>query len=511
MQVSNTGLKGDPSPPRARTAVQPNDGSLHLRGIWKNPAAWWRASGLDRQFLIAATIIIVFTLTGLGVWIERRMREAWLQGVAETGAFYLTGILSPHIAEREPSLGISRESRARLQELLQLPEFRNHVARINIWGLDGKLIYSTHDWPGHTSLAANHLAKLMSGRVVIDTDIDDDVPGQAKPPSSDMFEVYAPLRNSQKDIVAIGEFYHHRQALDAEIAQVRLLVAMMMLTAAVVLIVMIKFIVDYFGDIIRKQQLLLLANIKRAEILAKRHQGLRRAANRARLNAIATNESYLAHIGADIHDGPIQILSLIMLRLPNEAGCSPAHVGSRGSSCRMSKDLAPLLKATLDDLRDLSAGLTLPELNELSAHEAIMLAITRHEHHTGTSVAREIGPLSDDIPLAIRVCAYRIVQEALSNAYKHAGGNGQHVKADIDADGERLVIVVSDNGPPSTEFVSMKHRETKLGLKGMQTRARAANGIVSLKRGEHAGMSVMASLPTHAYGDPPEDAPPING
>ena len=51
----------------------------------------------------------------------------------------------------------------------------------------------------------------------------------------------------------------------------------------------------------------------------------------------------------------------------------------------------------------------------------------------------------DTLALSGKICVYRFVQEALSNAYRHAGGAGQSVRLRVE--GRRVVVEVSDAGP----------------------------------------------------------------
>ena len=56
-------------------------------------------------------------------------------------------------------------------------------------------------------------------------------------------------------------------------------------------------------------------NVVEATSLAAQNDRLRRLADDARLEAANSNEDLLARIGQDLHDGPIQLVSLLMLKL----------------------------------------------------------------------------------------------------------------------------------------------------------------------------------------------------
>ena len=65
----------------------------------------------------------------------------------------------------------------------------------------------------------------------------------------------------------------------------------------------------------------------------------------------------------------------------------------------------------------------------------------------------------------MKITVYRIVQEALNNAFRHAGGAGQAVNARCEAG--RIQIEVSDQGPGFDVNQSMDW-EQHLGLAGMR-------------------------------------------
>jgi signal transduction histidine kinase len=135
----------------------------------------------------------------------------------------------------------------------------------------------------------------------------------------------------------------------------------------------------------------------------------------------------------------------------------------------------------------------LPELGELSASAAITLAKTRHENLTGTNVEADIRPLPKDIPDALKICLYRIVQESLSNSFRHAGGIGQRVEANW-VDGT-INVVVSDRGTGTTSEPVQRKSNFKFGHRGIRNRVQAFGGKVDINMDPTAGTKVSARIP----------------
>src|SRR5215218_1462733 len=96
----------------------------------------------------------------------------------------------------------------------------------------------------------------------------------------------------------------------------------------------------------------------------------------ARSEKLRSIEHILNSIGQELHDGPVQLLSVLSLKL------------SEPIKARKNRQTTPrdheLLARAIDDLRKIAAGLVLPQLDGLSTAEALRFAVTLHEEITGT-------------------------------------------------------------------------------------------------------------------------------
>ena len=109
---------------------------------------------------------------------------------------------------------------------------------------------------------------------------------------------------------------------------------------------------------------------------------------------------------------------------------------------------------------------------------------------TGTQVRLERGGTVDRVPLSIDLAAYRIVQEALTNARRHAPG------ADVDVEvsyrDHALHLRVRDYGPGALGGQPVAGH----GLMGMRERATLAGGTFSSGPADGGGFEVDITLPT---------------
>ena len=158
------------------------------------------------------------------------------------------------------------------------------------------------------------------------------------------------------------------------------------------------------------------------------------------------------------------------------------------------------LQHALTEIRAISAGMGLPELENRTPAETVARAVRGHEQRTGTRVDLRINGLPDRLALPLKITLYRIIQEALSNAYRHGGGAGQTVQVDYQP--PRLNLLVTDRGPGFDDTHSLEG-DQHLGLVGMRERVESLGGTFRIESQPGRGTRVCAQLPL----DLPEGEP----
>jgi signal transduction histidine kinase len=197
------------------------------------------------------------------------------------------------------------------------------------------------------------------------------------------------------------------------------------------------------------------------------------------------NELTLQRIGADLHDGPAQLLTYSLLRLGKMAPI--LKQGGNVRDLELLEGMQHALSDSLNELRNISRGLSLPQLSEAGLEAVIGMAVTLHQELTGTKVQLTMSNLPASVPDAIKICVYRVVQESLSNAFKHGGAAEQRVEVFME---NMLTLKVSDQGPG----MAAKPPGRGLGLSGMRARVEALGGTLSIDSGQGKGTTVTARL-----------------
>jgi signal transduction histidine kinase len=217
-----------------------------------------------------------------------------------------------------------------------------------------------------------------------------------------------------------------------------------------------------------------------------------------RLNAAQREQAVLrerARIARELHDVVAHSVSMIAV----QAETAPYTMRALSPEARKGfSEIAGAAREALEEMRRLLTVLRAdpgiqPEVSPQPRLDRLPELIESHRGAGGQaelSVHGAARPLSTTIELS----AYRIVQEALTNARRHAPG--ARVRVELDYLGDRLAVRVTDDGsaiPPTHHDVgprSMGH-----GLVGMRERATMLGGRFDAGPRTEGGFAVRAELP----------------
>jgi two-component system, NarL family, sensor histidine kinase UhpB len=206
----------------------------------------------------------------------------------------------------------------------------------------------------------------------------------------------------------------------------------------------------------------------------------RRASTR---RTFATLEGERQRISRELHDEVGQRMTGILLqlgRIHDEAPDTvrPRIVAVQDEARAVMDEMGALAwrirPAILDDIGLLSALTALTE--SLGGHGPVRIE---------TSLPHRLPPMSDEAELAI----YRIAQEALTNAMRHAGGTTITVRMRLNE--TDLVLQVADDG-----YALPEAGHDGPGLRGMHERALLIGGVLNIQANPPHGRRIELSIPT---------------
>jgi signal transduction histidine kinase len=292
----------------------------------------------------------------------------------------------------------------------------------------------------------------------------------------------------------VVEFYERADKLEHDIFYAKVESWLVIGGIAVAAVFALFGIVGRGDRLIEQQRRALQARIAELAAALTQNELLRERIERASRRTAEINERYLRRLGSELHDGPAQLLGLALLRLDAIRPRSASGGRRRPQSGSAEVDtIQTALTEALNEIRNISFGLSLPALDRLSMSEALELAVRTHVRRTDTNVEADIAPdLGGRKIQAAKTTAFRFVQESLNNATRHADAQGQSVRAY--RKGEAVIIEVADSGP-GFDF-SQPAGDDRLGLVGMRERIESIGGsflVASADRGR--GTCVTAVLP----------------
>jgi signal transduction histidine kinase len=198
-----------------------------------------------------------------------------------------------------------------------------------------------------------------------------------------------------------------------------------------------------------------------------------------------------ARIARELHDVVAHHMSLIAVqaetaryRINDVPDAVSAEFGAISGAAR---DALLDMRRLLGVLRNDEAATLAPQPQIEQIPELIDTA-----RNAGVPVDYSLDGAVDAIPPAVGVCAYRIVQEALSNATRHAPGSSVSVQLHRDRDAVRLTIT---NGPGRALVPVREDQGPGHGVAGMRERAVLLGGSLTAGPVRAGGFSVLAVLP----------------
>lgn len=464
---------------------------------------WLRPLSLTQQFVLLSLLILVLSIVLLGWWVGRQIEQGIINRTAAATSLYVYSFLEDDLQELGTYSALSPKAIGVLERMVRKTPYGEQIVRFKVWGKGGVVVYTgNRSQIGQRFPIEDDQAEAWQGKVaahITPLDKSENAADASRWPR--LLEIYTPVRRHVTgEVFAVVEFYQTVQALEQEIAQAKrsswLVVAAILLGAYLLL----TGLVQRASQTIARQQKQMSNQVTQLNTLLSQNQELHSRVQGAATRTTALNERYLRRISAELHDGPAQLLSLALLRLDEvkEQVLSLIPAGKTGGS--VSAKNPPLattlgqmessLYQALKELREVSAGLRLPELERLDLSQTIERVVRAHQQRSGTGVTLIFNNMVKANSLPIKITTYRLIEEALNNAYQHAGGEGQQVRVGYQQG--RLEIEISDQGPGFDS--QMDTHGSSLGLMGMRERVESLGGTIEIKSTSE-GTMVRARLP----------------
>jgi signal transduction histidine kinase len=217
---------------------------------------------------------------------------------------------------------------------------------------------------------------------------------------------------------------------------------------------------------------------------------------------LEVNEEELCRIILDIHDGPVQNMYAALSQINTLQGRLASH-DERGLDAeaisRSLTQIAGLLESSLSEIKNFIGTFRPPEFQKRDLLSVLKGLIIQHENLTGSRIEMEVTEPLPSVSVPVKIALYRILQEALSNAYRHAGTDRQYVRLYPHENG--ICMEVSDKGAGFDLAQALDQPETErplhIGLRGMQNRVELVSGQFHLESSPGRGTHLSVWVPCY--------------
>jgi PAS domain S-box-containing protein len=224
------------------------------------------------------------------------------------------------------------------------------------------------------------------------------------------------------------------------------------------------------------------------EALQKSEEQLRHLSTRL----LEVQENERKRISRELHDSIGQSLTAIKFSLEEVLGNVPS--GMKQAGVEALEALLPVVQQASEEVRRIHTDLRPSLLDDLGIVTTISWFCREFEIlYSVLRIEKELGIEERDVPEALKIVIFRILQEALNNV-------GKHAKADLvrvflmRTDG-RLELTVEDNGQgfDVEHLYAVKSADRGFGLTNMKERTELSGGTFSIESTPGRGTTVRAS------------------
>jgi signal transduction histidine kinase len=194
-------------------------------------------------------------------------------------------------------------------------------------------------------------------------------------------------------------------------------------------------------------------------------------------------------ISRELHDEVGQTLGALLVDLGQLSKLVPADDNLlRGQIARIKSAAETAVKS----IRDLALLLRPPMLDDLGLVPALEWQAREISRRGEMEVDVHSEMVSEQLADDTKVCLYRLVQEALTNAARHSGT--KHAKVSIVQNEGTIRVQITDDG-----IGFSPERLRGMGILGMEERVKRLGGSLTIESAPGKGTTVLAELPVRAF------------
>ncbi|MCH1625085.1 sensor histidine kinase [Ferdinandcohnia quinoae] len=207
------------------------------------------------------------------------------------------------------------------------------------------------------------------------------------------------------------------------------------------------------------------------------------------LKIIEAQEEERRKLSREIHDGPAQMLANVMLR--SQLIDKVFREKGNEDGFKEIKDLRKMVRSALYEVRRIIYDLRPMALDDLGLIPTLKKYLsTIEEYNSDTKISFIYIGSDKRIPTKFETALFRMIQEAVQNALKHA--EAKEIKVKLEITRSHVIVVVKDNGKG---FDIREKKDNSFGLIGMRERVELLEGHLTIDSSIGNGTIIMIQVP----------------
>jgi PAS domain S-box-containing protein len=227
------------------------------------------------------------------------------------------------------------------------------------------------------------------------------------------------------------------------------------------------------------------AEAERAELAIRERQAREDFTRRL----IVRQEAERSRIAGELHDSLGQNLLLIK----NGAHIVLSRADTPPDTRHQLENISEMASEAIAEVRQISHDLHPHQLDLLGLTRAIEAMIDSAAQASGVAFERKLDAVDDVFPTDAATHLYRVVQECLTNALKHA--QARSVRVELERDVRHVSLWVKDDGRGFKQEAPVDGMSRGLGLKNIAERVRILNGELRINTTPEAGTTIEVLIP----------------
>lgn len=445
------------------------------------------------RFYAITSFISIFITAALLTFFYRQVTIQWITQLAERGNLALAqtalNAVKPELvnflaaAKKAASHGASTpELPAELAATIKNVMLETSVVRFKIYHLNGTVAFSTQPGQIGTNQSGNDGFRVaLNGQVATNLIYRDAFNFFDKTTESDnLLQTYIPVRNMPgQPILGVFEIYTDVNELVSDNARMLVTFLIGVEVMLALLYAVLLLVVRRARNVIDTQQKTIQERTNALETLSRR--------------LMKSDEVRKKKIATDLHEGLAQTLSAIKANVEN----SRQRINDDDENSKSLESIVPVIQSAIQEVRSIATELRPSSLDDLGLIPTLNWFCREFTRlHPGMQVEREIDLLEEEIPPALKIVIFRIIEMAFENIVQHAQASRIGLALGLDDGAVSLEIYNAPGVPYGRPDLAP---DQSLRFDEMRERTTLSYGVFSVTRDQAGGVTLHAAWPLQSH------------